>query len=225
MWKRIYLTNKLRWRVCRSGNTALKTYQQQLLTHLALPLSTMPLMAVDLEMTGLDSRVDQILSIGIVPIIQGMLILEKAQYKLIKIDGSVGQSAAIHGIVDRQLNDALSTEQAMLWFLKQTQGYILLAHHAALDMCFLTHQISRCFAEPICLVCIDTMMVEHRRLLRKNSVFKEGALRLEACRGRYGLPVYAAHNAAVDAISCGELFLAQMAHMGAREDLYLWDFL
>ena len=38
-------------------------------------------------------------------------------------------------------------------------------------------------------------------------------LRLQACRDHFGLPRYRAHEALTDAISAGELFLAQSAHL------------
>ncbi|WOT03913.1 exonuclease domain-containing protein [Shewanella sp. DAU334] len=187
------------------------------------PLSETRLMAVDLEMTGLNSQFDQILSIGIVPIYNGLLQLANAKQILVSIDGSVGDSATIHGIVDRQLETAVSAKTAMEWFLKQTQGHVLVAHHAPLDLSFLKAEIHRCYGEPITFIAIDTLLLEKRRLLLRHELIKEGSLRLDACRARYGLPVYAAHDATVDALACGELLLAQMAAIAGQGQLRLID--
>lgn len=182
-----------------------------------------PLMAIDLEMTGLDPLNDQVISIGIVPIVQGVIPLDKAQHVMIAISGSVGQSATVHGIVDNQLHKALSIEQAMQWFLAQTQGHILVAHHAPLDIQFIQQQLQRCFGQSIPLVFIDTLAIEKKRCLRQQDVLRQGTLRLGASRERYHLPVYSAHNALVDALSCGELLLAQVAAMGEINNLKLKD--
>ena len=72
-------------------------------------------MAIDLEMTGLDPKIDQIISIGIVPIYQGRIILAKAQHIKVAINGSVGSSAVIHGIVDHQLDQAITIDEALTW--------------------------------------------------------------------------------------------------------------
>ncbi|MCL1094922.1 exonuclease domain-containing protein [Shewanella kaireitica] len=223
--KRFYLKNQLRLKSFRAADDVITDYYRALACAISKPLVDIPLMAFDLEMTGLNAQFDQILSIGMVPIQNGMLQLKDADYRLVSIEGSVGDSAAIHGIVDGQLESAISAKEAMHWFLEKTQGHVLIAHHAPLDLCFLKAEIFRCFGEKMTFVSIDTMSLERARILRQHEVIKEGALRLDACRSRYGLPIYAAHNAAVDALSCGELLLAQMASIAGTEELTLSDLL
>lgn len=173
-----------------------------------------PLMAIDLEMTGLDPKNDQVISIGLVPIVKGEIPLAKAQHLMIAISGSVGHSATVHGIVDHQLHTALTLPEAMSWFLSQTEGHILIAHHAPLDIQFIQQQLVRCFGHSIPLVFIDTLAIEKKRRLQQQDILQQGSLRLGASRARYHLPVYSAHNALVDALSCAELLLAQVAAMG-----------
>lgn len=211
------------WRAWRTQHPLIKDYYAELAKLLQYTLADIPMLAIDLEMTGLDPAFDQILSIGIVPIKNGQLQMAKAQHKLVSIDGSVGQSAVIHGILDNQLQDALSPEQAMQWFMQQSKGHLLVAHHSPLDLAFLEQGISRHLAETVKLLAVDTLAVEKRRLLRQQEVFKEGELRLGACRQRYNLPVYNAHNALIDAIACGELLIAQMAAMGDGDKLSVTD--
>lgn len=199
----------------------LKNYLAAITPVLSQRFIDAPLMAIDMEMTGLDPLQDQVISIGIVPIVNGVIPLDKAQHLMIAISGSVGQSATVHGIVDNQLHKALSIEQAMQWFLAQTQGHILVAHHAPLDIQFIQQQLVRCFGQSIPLVFIDTLAIEKKRCLRQQDVLRQGSLRLGASRERYHLPVYSAHNALVDALSCGELLLAQVAAMGEIKQLSL----
>ncbi|WP_299807395.1 exonuclease domain-containing protein [uncultured Shewanella sp.] len=220
-----YLKTRLQLNALLSKDAVISDYNRALISQISKPLSQLPLMAVDLEMTGLDCQFDQILSIGLIPIHKGFLQVSQSKHLLVSIDGSVGDSAVIHGIVDNQLTEAVSAKQAMAWFLEQTKGHVLVAHHAPLDLCFLKAEIQRCYSQTIQFVAIDTMAVEKRRLLRQVDVIKEGSLRLDACRQRYGLPVYAAHNAAVDALACGELLLAQIAGIAGNDELRLFDLL
>nr|WP_076414873.1 exonuclease domain-containing protein [Shewanella sp. UCD-KL12] len=213
------------WRAFKTRSELMKGYYRDLMPVIAQDFDHSSLIAVDLEMTGLDPINDQILSIGLIPIENNLLALDKAEQKLIKVDGGVGQSAVIHGILDNHLDDAIDIKEAITWFLERTQGKMLVAHHAPLDLSFLQNAISSCIGEPVKLLAIDTLAVERKRLLRKHDLLKEGTLRLGACRVRYGLPVYAAHNALVDALACGELLLAQAAAIGQGERLKLAELL
>ncbi|MBB1383317.1 exonuclease domain-containing protein [Shewanella frigidimarina] len=201
----------------------LNTYLEAITPALTKPFLDAPLMAIDLEMTGLDPIHDQVISIGLVPIINGVIPLDKAQHMMISISGSVGQSATVHGIVDNQLHMALTLAEAIDWFLSKTKGYILVAHHAPLDIQFIQQQLIRCFGQSIPLVFIDTLAIEKKRCLMQQPVLKEGSLRLNASRTRYRLPVYSAHNALIDALSCAELLLAQVSAMGDIKKLSVKD--
>ncbi|ASJ96442.1 exonuclease domain-containing protein [Shewanella marisflavi] len=225
MFAGLKIKSQLCWRALLAKDATLKAYQQALLDTMDKPLNEAELLAIDLEMTGLNAHFDQILSIGLVPIRQGQLVLKEAQHKLVQIEGSVGQSATIHGILDNHLDAALSPEQAMAWFLAETQGKVLVAHHAPLDLAFLQTGIQAYLGEKTQLLAIDTLLLEKRRLLRQHEHLQEGSLRLGKSRARYGLPVYAAHNALIDALACGELLLAQIAAMGGMDSVKLTELL
>lgn len=213
-------------RICQDKQVV--AYQQALLPLLKLTLKEAPLLALDLEMTGLDPKKDQIISIGLIPIINGQIKLNKGQHKLIKIAGSVGQSATIHGLVDADLKQALPLNEALQWLIKEATGSVLVAHHAPLDLSFIEHALLNTNEEQYkkcTLFAIDTLKIEHQRLLRKQAMIKEGELRLASCRSRYNLPEYDAHNALVDALSCAELLLAQISRMGRKEQLKVSDLL
>ncbi|QYK02811.1 exonuclease domain-containing protein [Shewanella psychrotolerans] len=213
------LKSRLCWRAFKAQNSTIKQYHQALLETLSQPVNDASFAAVDLEMTGLNPAFDQILSIGIVPIRYNQLILSEAEHKLVQIDGSVGQSATIHGILDVHLERAIVVEEMTQWFLEVTMGKVLVAHHAPLDLAFLQAALVPMCHEKVKLMAVDTLALEKKRLLRQHEVLKEGSLRLGASRARYGLPVYAAHNALIDALACGELLLAQIAAMGDAKQL------
>ena len=214
MLSAIFTKYRLYYQQVTCKNVLLNQYYNAMRPLLNQSIKHVPLLAIDLEMTGLDAQHDQIISIGIMPILNGQIAIKQGQHKLIKIAGSVGQSATIHGVLDNDLEQAISLDEAIIWLLKKTIGSILIAHHAPLDMHFIeqalfkqTKRVSRLFA-------IDTMHIEQQRLMRHQTIIKEGELRLDRCRNRYNLPNYEAHNALVDALSCAELLLAQLSQMG-----------
>ncbi|MCL2915598.1 3'-5' exonuclease [Shewanella corallii] len=215
------LTALARWRLSRRLNHEaehcavpwLAAYLASLADLLSLPVSQMPLLAFDLEMTGLEPSVDEILSIGAVPIDGPRLTLTGAWHSLVAGDTGVGQSACIHGIVDQDLQQGTKLERALVELFARAKGRWLVAHHAPLDISFLTHAIEHLYGINVSLPAIDTMALEHRRLQMTQQPWVEGGLRLAACRQRYGLPLYPAHNALMDAIGCGELLLAQKSAM------------
>lgn len=205
---------RLHYQSWRSKSVLLNDYHRALGPLLEISMEKAPLLALDLEMTGLDAKKDQIISIGLIPIKNGQIALNKGQHKLIKIEGSVGQSATIHGLLDKDLQQALSLNEAIHWLLKEATGSVLVAHHAPLDLSFIQQALLKETGQKCRLFAIDTMRIEHQRLLRKQSMIKGGELRLWACRSRYNLPNYEAHNALIDALSCAELLLAQTSKMG-----------
>lgn len=125
--------------------------------------------------------------------------------------------------MDADLKQALPLDEALQWLLKEATGSVLVAHHAPLDLSFIEQGLLKKSAAKEIKKCrlfaIDTLKIEHRRLLRKQPMIKEGELRLASCRSRYNLPEYDAHNALVDALSCAELLLAQLSKMDEGDKL------
>lgn len=191
-----------------------------------LTFSQAKLMVIDFEMTGLDPLQDQIVSMGLVPIEHGQILLNKAMHQTIAITGSVGDSATVHGIVDNELDNAIPLKDAINWFLEQTQGYVLVAHHVSLDVAFLQSAINHCWQEinnQFRLPAIDTLEIERRRYLYQHGQLVEGCLRLGQSRERYHLPVYPSHHALTDAIACAELLLAQVNKMGELDEINIYE--
>jgi DNA polymerase-3 subunit epsilon len=174
-------------------------------------------LAVDLELTGLDERSDEILSIGFIPIDGPALVHAGAEHLLVVPEGEVGQSAGVHGLTDDRLASGRPLAEAMPVLLAALTGRTLVAHHAPVETGFLGRACERLYGAPLLTRAIDTMALQ-RRVLRIGShdEVRPGALRLQASRDHFGLPRYRAHEALTDAVSAGELFLAQAAHLGGR---------
>jgi DNA polymerase-3 subunit epsilon len=175
-------------------------------------------LAVDLETTGLDPRQDAIVSIGWVPVSGGRVRLDGAAHRLVRPEQGISDaSAVIHGILEDHVREAPPLAEVLPEFLAALAGRVPIVHHAAVERGFLDAACEALYGAPLVVPYVDTLALERRRLDRRGQVARPGDLRLHACRDRYGLPRYRAHNALVDALAAAELLLAQVAHMDPRK--------
>lgn len=177
----------------------------------ATPVEACSLLVIDLELTGLDPKRDHIVSMGWVPVRAAGLRLADARHYLIKSPISVGQSATIHGLHDRDLANAHALEDVLAELLRSYAGYIFVAHNAAMDKAFLQAALKRCYGRAPRWQFLDTLAIERNRLNRRQLPIQAGSLRLNACLHRYKLPLVSSHNALEDAYSCALLLLAQIS--------------
>ena len=180
-------------------------------------------LVVDLEMTSLDPKTGHILSIGWVTVEHGCLKLNSAEHHIIRSTQTVGQSATIHQLRDCEIEQGLSIVEISQLFLKASAGKVLVFHNAILDMAFLNKACRSIYGAPLLLNTADTLLLEKKKILRHKDHIPQGELRLAACRDRYNLPLYPAHNALMDAVATAELFCAIAHHKGANT--YLKDLL
>ena len=122
------------------------------------------LLAVDLEMTDLDARTGEIVSIGYVPVIRGEIPVGEGHAMLVRAARGVGDSAAIHGIHDRDVGTGLPLDEALVSLVEALCGRVLLLHHRTIDLAFLNRDFRRIFNVPVVAPVIDTMALERRRL-------------------------------------------------------------
>lgn len=166
-------------------------------------------LVIDCEMTGLDPAKNSLLSIGWVCIRRGAIDYSSRRHLLLHSQDNVGESAIIHGLLDRQIAGASSAAKALSVLSAELAGAVAVFHHAHLDIAFLQRAAMSVFRCPARFQYADTLAIEKRRLERQG---KMGGLQLAVCRERYGLPAALEHNAMTDAIATAELFLAQIAY-------------
>ena len=148
-------------------------------------LADLPMLAVDVETTGLSPRDDRLLSIGWVPIDGGTITLAGA------------------GPVVLQQRDGTS--------VGELQGRVMVVHYAAMEQGFLSAACTQHFGAELHVPIVDTFAVERRHMERMGTYPRGEDLRLARVRQRYGLPQYRNHNALTDALACAELYLALAA--------------
>jgi len=173
--------------------------------------------AVDLETTGLDSRRDQILSIGWVRLDGDRIRLETARHRVVHVEGDIpAESAVIHQL---PLADVLPE------LLQDLSGRVLIAHHARIELGFIGAACKRLWGKRLLVRTVDTQTVARRLLDRRQIPYRGSDLRLHSLCERYNLPRHGAHNALSDALAAAELFLAQAAHRDSGHGMVLADFL
>lgn len=205
----------------RAAGTPMQRHYALPLPALSTPWPEAELLALDFETSGLDTEQDRILSMGWVRISGARIHMGSARHVLLGSAESVGQSATVHGLTDTDIADGLPLPEALQQLLAELEGRVLVSHGAPIELNFLAAACRRCFGVPPTLRYIDTLALERR--IRRNEVDPSGYMRLHACRERYGLPTYRAHNAAIDALACAELLLAQVGRIGDEDSLRLRD--
>lgn len=170
------------------------------------------LLALDLETTGLDTSDSQVISMGWVIIENNKINLASARHYLLNSSVQMNQSAVIHGITDSDIQNGFAIESIFKEFIQTLKGSCLLAHNAVIEKEFLNLISQEYFSQELPLRLIDTLKREQQRFRMSGQNLASGGLRLAACRERYNLPVYRAHNALSDALACAELYLAQESY-------------
>jgi DNA polymerase-3 subunit epsilon len=203
---------------------AQRTPLAELYTHPAFSLNAkvadIDFLVADCEMSGLDPKTKELLSIGWVRISKGKIDYSSRKHILIHSSQSVGDSIQIHGLCDQRLAGASSASSALGKLAQSAKGAVLVFHHAVLDIAFIQKAAQNNFACPLLFSYVDTMQIEHKRLERSG---KSAPLQLASCRDRYGLPAAFQHNAMFDAVATAELFLAQYAYLKGGADIKLGD--
>ena len=100
-------------------------------------LDNTPLIAVDLEMTGLDATKNQIIAVGWTQLDQGRICLASNRYHLINAEQSVGHTAGIHELMDKDVAEGLPLQAGLEALFEAARGRVWVFHHASLDVAFL----------------------------------------------------------------------------------------
>jgi DNA polymerase-3 subunit epsilon len=209
------------WYRRRVSHPAAQRLLQARLPAPATDYTVVEFLAVDLEMTDLDPRKGEIVSIGYVPVVGTRIPVGEGHAMLVRSAQGVGESAVIHGIRDRDVGNGLPLDEALVNLIEALTGRVLLLHHRTIDLAFLNRDCRRVFNMPMVVPVVDTMALERRRLAMRQEHVGREELRLYRCRERYNLPAYRSHDALVDALATAELFLAQAAHIASNRRLSL----
>ena len=183
------------------------------------PLHKLPLLAVDVETTGLDFKHDRLLSIGWVPVNGLEIDLSGAGYGVLEQQSheSVGESATIHGLTDDHMqSEGERAPEVLTRFLGALRGRAMLVHFKKVESTFLSDACQDYFGTGLKTTYVDTLELA-RHFIEDSGNHPQGDdLRLARVREWLILPSYHNHNALTDALACAEVYLALMARKRAK---------
>lgn len=184
------------------------------------------IISLDIETTGLDSKKDRIVSIGLVQISDLGVELNSCWHQIIKTNKDLpGKSVVIHNITDDETIEGMTIEDAIPELLERLKGQVVLVHNSNVEQGFINEVCQNLYQTDFVMRIIDTQVLAKRSFDRKNIAYKPSELRLFNLRKLYKLPPYKAHNALLDAIATAELFLAMLPTISASDNARLSEFL
>jgi DNA polymerase-3 subunit epsilon len=177
--------------------------------------------AVDLETTGLDPRRDRILSVGMVPVRDGVVRWGERLYTLVRgAESTSGSGAlAVHQILPGDSSLSPDEAEVVRQVIQRLDGRVLLAHHASVELGFLKSAARRHRCRWPSPRVVDTVHLLHlldQRMERLQPYPPAVPKSLDGARERLGLPKHRAHHALADALATAELFLALRARLEVR---------
>lgn len=181
---------------------------------------------IDLELTGLDPSVHEIVSFATVTVAEGKVRLDDALYRLVR-PGRMpdGDTIRIHGLRERDLAEAPPLDEVLNDLLDALTGRVLVAHVAPIEESFLRAALDPRglrLRNPV----VDTARLaeELQRLRRQPSLVRRGSSEpaesspgLSRLARSLGLPVHRPHTADGDALTTAQVFIALATHLDAQQ--------
>lgn len=179
-----------------------------------MTLASLPLLAIDLELTSLDAKQAEITSIGWVGGKNYAIELSSCRYEVIQTNAALGQSPVIHGLTSDLLKEGRPLSEVISALYPLLKHHVLVFHNATLDLAALSRAITQCDLPSVSVTFIDTLQLAVYQLKKQHQVLPNNSATLTVCRQRLGLPIAPEHNALDDALATLQLLLAQYAQLG-----------
>jgi len=176
-----------------------------------VPVSDLRFTVLDTELTGLDERRDDIVSIGALHMQGGRIELGDAFQELVHPKAILdGRTVVIHGITPSQLEAMPAIEVVLASFMDYVAGTVLLGHCIAIDLAFLNRDARRMKAPPFRNVAVDTLSLycwlRHRSADHPAFALELTSPSLFDLAAAFEIPVETAHTAIGDAYVTAQVF-------------------
>ncbi|UCH81626.1 MAG: 3'-5' exonuclease [Nitrospiraceae bacterium] len=175
------------------------------------PLSEIPFVVFDTELSGLDPKKDFIVSIGAIKMSGSKIHVSREFYRLLKPEGDMSRkSVEIHGITPGELEKKESMETVLPDFLEFITDSVLVGHFINIDIDFINASLKKLNKGRLTNPAVDTHFL-HDWLYKHGGEFKRhyrgasGKTDLFSISQKYGISVYTAHNALNDAFITAQL--------------------
>jgi len=165
--------------------------------------------AIDLEMTGLNPRNDEIVAIGAVPISEGRVVLGGGMYTLVRASkrSQVG-AVLVHKLRLADVADAPTLDEGLDLLFEALAGRVPVFHTAAIETAFLGRPFARRHVrlpEPADTEALGRAWLRHRD--SSDDAYPRG-IALGRLAEALGQPPEAPHHALGDALTTAQVFIA-----------------
>ncbi|WP_339135239.1 MAG: 3'-5' exonuclease [Candidatus Electrothrix sp. GW3-4] len=177
------------------------------------PLTDYSFVVCDTELTGLNKRKDEIISIGAVRIVNLQIELDQTFHRYIRpVHINPNEATLIHRITPEELKRADSAAEVLPDFIEFCDNSLIVGHFVGLDMSFLNKAARQLLGGTLSNPGIDTMRLA-RRYKDSGKIDHYGhhdhasSYTLDALTKEFGLPLFKPHDALEDALQTAYLFL------------------
>lgn len=177
------------------------------------PIESYEFLSFDTELTGLNPRKDEIVSIGAVRIVGMRIVLGDNFFSYIRPARDLPKdSTLIHKITPDRIRDAPDPAEILPEFVEYSGASILVGHFVSLDVTFLNRALKKQMGGVISNPCVDSMRLaralhELKRRAGKHRLSTDASFNLGALAREHGLPIFEQHDALEDAIQTAYLFV------------------
>ncbi len=169
---------------------------------------------VDVETTGLDLRRDEVVSIGVVPMVGARITADRWR-QVVRPSGPISVEAIkIHALTPAEVEAAPTLADVLPEVAERLRGKILVAHAAWVERSFLDRALAAS-GERLPDGVVDTAALA-RALGLHASVSHEPDL--EALAAELDLPVHTPHDALGDAFTTAQLLAVLATRLEVRSD-------
>lgn len=178
-----------------------------------LPIESYDFVCFDTELTGLNPRRDEIVSIGAVRIRDLRIVVGENFFTYAHPAQSLPKvSTLVHRITPEQIKGAPELESVLPDFVDFCGSSILIGHYVALDLAFLNRALRRYLGGGLSNPSVDSMTMaqvyhEHSKKRLPGRVKFSVSYNLGNLAKEYDLPMFEQHDALEDALQTAYLFL------------------
>jgi DNA polymerase-3 subunit epsilon len=180
--------------------------------------------SLDIETGGLDPKRDPIISLGMLPIRDGIIRLGEAYRTLVcpEVGREIRpESVQAHQLVRDEVRAAPPLPEVLDEVDRRVRQGALLVHYQGIDVAFLKQAFARHgrrWPSPPIVDTVELLRKLHRkrRFINPDLSDTEPSVNLAEARRRLGLPDYQAHDALMDATATAELFLYLRQALNAK---------
>ncbi len=186
---------------------------------LSRPVDTYDFVVFDTELTGLNPRRDEIVSIAAVRIRNLQIIVQDCFHSYVRPNMKQHTTGTfVHGITPEELRNAPDLSAVLQEFVDFCGDSVMVGHHVYIDTPFLWKAMTRTMGSVMHNPIIDCMQlaVQHRndrKAVRDYPEVADCTYNLTALSRAYRLPIFPQHDALQDALQTAYLFIFLVANL------------